>query len=436
MKKVLSLFTLLTIMITLSACNDENNISFNLVGGDTSYEIADTYSEPGFIATDGRKDISDNVTISESINIDTAADYVVSYTLDYEGYTETIDRNVYYREVGCSVIEDTTTTQCTVNYSQYLHTYIKLKVYYDGDVYNGDVHSIFGNVESIIAEYHELSDKYDNYDGVVNVKTINDNPTAVHTIDQKLFDLIAFTIEHQDEVNNLFNLALGPVLQIWHNYREDCTLNEVCALPSTTELNNANQYTDYNDIILDEENLTITMSENMSIDLGGVSKGYISNVVVEYLDQLNFSAYLLNNGESNISIGGPHPTRENGKFLLAVSDPTFATFYYATVYLGDGDQLVTSGDYQQYYVVDGALYHHIINPTTLFPERYSRSVSIVTSEAGLADLYSTAIFTMPLDDGIAFVDTIDGLEAIWYGMDGIVYFSENFEANYLAELTE
>lgn len=435
MKKSLSLFILLTIAITLSACNDETNISFNLIGSDESYEIGDAYSEAGFIATSRRSDIANNVTITKSIDIDTAADYVVNYTLVFEDYTETLKRNVYYRESGCEVIEGTTTTQCTVNYSQYLHTPIKLKVYYDGDIYNGNVHSIFRNVEDILSKYNILSDKYASYDGYVNVKTINDNPTAVHTIDQELFDLIDFTLQHQGEVDNLFNLTLGPVLQIWHNYREDCTLNDICVLPSMTELTNANQYTNYNDIILDSKNHTITMSENMSIDLGGVSKGYISNLIVQYLDELDFSAYLLNNGESNISIGGIHPTRENGKFLLAISDPSFATLYYASVYLKDGDQLVTSGDYQQYYMVDGDLYHHIINPNTLYPERNSRSVSIVTSNAGLADLYSTAIFTMSVEDGITFVDSIDGLEAIWYGMDGIVYFSKNFEADYLAKLT-
>ncbi len=431
MKKVVSLFMLLTITITLSACNDKDIISFELIGGDASYEVGDTYSESGFIAKQGKTDIADYVTITNSIDVDTAADYVVSYTLDYDGNTETLNRNIYYREEGCSVIEGTTTTQCTVNYSQYLNTYIKLKVYYEGDVYNGSVHDIFGNVESILGEYHSLSDKYENYDGYINVRTINDSPTAVHTIDQKLFDLIDFTITHQSEVDNLFNLALGPVLQIWHNYREDCTLNEICAVPSMTELNNANQYTDYNDITLDEENLTITMSENMSIDLGGVSKGYISNIIVEYLDQLNFSAYLLNNGESNISIGGTHPVRENGKFLLAVSDPTYNTPYYATVYLADGDQLVTSGDYQQNFIVDGELYHHIINVETLFPERFSRSVSIVFEDPALADLYSTAIFSMSIEDGILFVDGVDGLEAIWYGIDGTIYFSANFETDYL-----
>ncbi len=286
-------------------------------------------------------------------------------------------------------------------------------------------------MEDIISMYHQLSDKYDTYDGYTNIKTINDDPTTTHTITPELFDLIDFTIEHQDDVNNLFNAALGPVLQIWHDYRENCTVNQVCEVPPMQDLLDAEVFTDPDDIILDSENYTIKMNANMSLDLGGVSKGYISGELIEYLDSLDLDGYLINNGESNISIGGTHPTRESGQFLLAITDPTYTLPYYATVYLNAGDQLVTSGDYQQYYMVGETLYHHIINNTTLMPERNSRSVSIIFSDPALADLYSTAIFIMTIEEGQTFVNGIDGLEAIWYGMDGTIYYSDNFEEMYL-----
>ena len=177
----------------------------------------------------------------------------------------------------------------------------------------------------------------------------------------------------------------------------------------------------------------------MSLDFGGVSKGYISGKLMEYLDALDLDGYLLNNGTSNISIGGTHPTRDNSKFLLAITNPTDPlnpSAYYATVYLGDGDQLVTSGDYQQFYKVGETLYHHIIHNDTLMPERNSRSVSIIYDDPGVADLYSTAIFLMTITEGIEFVDNIEGLEAIWYGMDNVIYFSENFEDYYLNQTYE
>lgn len=326
--------------------------------------------------------------------------------------------------------------ECSTVWNSYLHTVVTLTLYLEEDTTIMST-EVFDEVESIIAFYHDISDKYYNYEGTVNVKTINDNPTDTHVISEELFDIIEFSLLHQPDVENLFNIALGPVIGVWHNYREDCNLLGICAIPTLSELQEQEIYTNQDDIDLDREFLTITMKEGMSIDLGGVSKGYISGVIIEYLDSLDLRGYILNNGESNISIGGTHPLdglntlNEGGRFVIAITDPTHQLPYYATVYLEDGDQLVTSGDYQQYFVVDDVIYHHIISGDTLFPERNSRSVSIITSDPGLADLYSTAIFLMTISAGIDFVNDIDGLEAIWYGVDGTIHFSENFESEYL-----
>ncbi len=436
MKRILTLMLLFLSITVLSACGD-SGVRFELIGDiEVNYHTNNAYSEEGFIARDETLDISGFVTMEGNINPTVSGDYLVTYTLEYKDKTTEIQRIVHYRESGCSVILETNITECQVFWSEYLHTYINLRVYYENDDYHDQVNNVFQNVENIISKYHKLSDKYDTYPYVTNVKTINDDPTTTHVIDHELFDLISFTLDHQEEVDYRFNLALGPVLEIWHNYREACNTDLTglnCPTPLLSDLQAADQFTDPEDISLDEENLTITMLENMSIDLGGVSKGYISDKIVEYLDALNFLGYLFNNGESNISIGGSHPTRDNSKYLLAITDPTFSTAYYATVYLGDGDQLVTSGDYQQFFISQDVVYHHIISPNTLMPEHHSRSVSIITSDAGLADLYSTAIFTMTIPEGLAFVNNIEGLEAIWYGLDDVIYFSENFEDLYLVE---
>ena len=436
-----TLLLFLVFVVTLTACNDNpptDEVMFDLIGDEVQqYTVGDSYIERGFIARADGEDLANNVTYDSSVVDETSAgDYTITYVLEHENERYTLERTIHYRDTGCFVVEDTNITQCDVNWTEYLHTLVKLRIYYEDDQYHNNVHNIFDTIEGLLEEYNNLSDKYQLYDGYTNVRTINEDPTTTHTIDYKLFNMIKFTIDNQPVVNDRFNLALGPVLEVWHDYREDCQLGGTCAVPAMSLLEDKNQYTDYTDIVLDEENYTITMLENMSIDLGGMSKGYISNLMVEYLDALNLRGYLLNNGESNISIGGIHPTRENQKFILAITDPTYQLPYYATVYLSDGDQLVTSGDYQQNYSVDGTVYHHIISPETLMPERTSRSVSVVSDEAGLADMYSTAIFTMTVEEGIAFVDAIDGLEAIWYDMDGTIHFSANFESEYLHEVNE
>ena len=446
MKRILSISLLLLLSLLLAGCKDSeddidpiyDNVIFDTFGED---EITITegikYFDIGFIAKDSGVDIQEFVTVDNPVDTSVPGSYDITFTLDYHDKITVLTRTVIvlYRNAGCSVVDDTELIECYQNWSSYLHTAVTLKIYFNNNEFI-NASDVFDEVENILALYHQISDKYDTYEGYVNVKTINDNPTDTHVILPELFELISFTIEKQDDVDDLFNLALGPVLQIWHDYREDCLLNSVCAVPEMNDLVDASLFTNPDDIIMNSENYSITMGEGMSIDLGGVSKGFISGKIIEYLDSINLSGYLLNNGESNISIGGTHPTREGGKFILAITDPTFNLPYYATVYLEDGDQLVTSGDYQQYYMVGDDLYHHIIHNDTLMPERNSRSVSIIYSDPAISDLYSTAIFLMPIEEGIEFIDGIDGLEGIWYGMDGTIHFSQNFEELYLQDTFE
>jgi thiamine biosynthesis lipoprotein len=439
MKKAITLLLALATILTLSACNnDDKDIIFDLIlGEEYSVDVNSYWVDPGFIAKDDTVDISSYVVVSGEVNTAVAGDYIITYSLVYNDDVITKTRTVIVGSFNsqCSDIEDTTLMRCDIVWSSYLNTVVKLSLYVKQDTeLNTD--DVFAEVEQTLAYYTIMSDKYKSYDGMMNVHEINNNAGSTVTIDERLFNLIEFTFDHQDDVNYLFNAALGPVLQVWHDYRENCTENGVCVVPSENVLNNANQYTDHTKVVLDSENRTLTMEENMSLDFGGVSKGYVSKEITAYLDSLDIFGYLLNNGESNISIGGTHPIRENGKFIIAVTDPTFVLPYYATVYLTDGEQLVTSGDYQKYYTVEGTDYHHIIHPDTLMPENYSRSVSIITTDPALADLYSTAIFNMSIEDGQTFVDGIDGLEAIWYGTDGTIHFSENFESQYLIDTFE
>ena len=364
--------------------------------------------------------------------------------MNHNGNTKSLTRTVHvvYDNVQCTNVintsgVDTGYNKCSVQWDNYLNTYVSLSMYVEDDS-TLDLSVIVDEVEHYLAVYTMFADKYTEYEYITNVWTINQTPEETHTINEDLFNLIEFTLTEQAPLVDFYNAALEPVLELWHDRREACDLG-TCELPSQELLDIRNQYTDPTKVVLDRENLTITMEENMGLDLGGVSKGYVSREIVNYLDTLDLYGYLLNNGQSNVSVGGINPRTEDGSFTIAVTDPTdiydlAGTQGYAWVKLFDGEQLVTSGDYQKFYDVDGVRYHHIIDPVTLFPLNHSRAVSIVTEDAALADLYSTAIFNMTIEDGIAFVNGIEGLEAIWYATDGTIYYSANFEEDHLQEL--
>ena len=106
---------------------------------------------------------------------------------------------------------------------------------------------------------------------------------------------------------------------------------------------------------------------------------------------------------------------------VGIQDPDGNVFgladYVEVLYIHDVS-VVTSGDYQRYYEVDGKRYHHLIDPETLMPDTDFRSVSIITEDSGYADMLSTAAFLMPYEESRAFIESLDGVEAIWLFPDG------------------
>ena len=88
--------------------------------------------------------------------------------------------------------------------------------------------------------------------------------------------------------------------------------------------------------------------------------------------------------------------------------------------------LVTSGDYQRYYVVDGVRYHHLIDPATLWPAAYFDGVSVLAPDSGVADCLTTGLFCLPLEEGKQLVESLDGVEALWCTTDGEVITSSGW----------
>ena len=87
------------------------------------------------------------------------------------------------------------------------------------------------------------------------------------------------------------------------------------------------------------------------------------------------------------------------------------------VFINDSS-VASSGDYMRYYVVNGRVLHHIIDPATLMPADYYRAVTVMTGHAGVADFLSTTLFLLPLEQSRALAESLDGVEAVWVMPDG------------------
>lgn len=286
-------------------------------------------------------------------------------------------------------------------------------------------------IKNELQTYHRLYDIYNDYDGINNIKTINDNAgIKAVKVDEKIIDLIEFSMDMYKKTDGAFNIALGSVLTIWHDYRADGIDHpDNAKLPPMDTLLEANNHTDINNIIIDKENSTVYLADKeMSLDVGSVAKGYATEKVAQYIEKKGLKQALMSVGGNIRAIGGKDKNNDDWKSgITNPLDKNGTDPYIKTVRLKDMS-LVTSGDYQRYYTVDGKKYHHIINDHTLMPSDYFTSVTILTQDSGYADALSTSIFNMPYEEGVKLINSLDNTEAIWLYKDGTIKYSDNFKS--------
>ncbi len=297
------------------------------------------------------------------------------------------------------------------------------------DTSQEDFDSHLETFHQILEEYNKLYDIYNTYDGMVNLAVINqrakDEPVEV---DQKIINLLEYCREVYDMSNGQTNICFGAVLSLWHDSRTYSVNNpEKAYLPDMKELKRAAEHTDFDDLIIDKEKRTVYFKDsNLRLDVGAVAKGFAVREACAYAKENLWSSaaisiggnvvtfgYKNDDGKSlwNIGIESPDPDSKENLESLAITELS----------------VVTSGDYQRYYTVDGKKYCHIINPKTLMPAEYMASVSVICKDSALGDALSTTLFNMPIEEGRSLVDSMEDVEAVWVDKAYHKTYSAGFE---------
>lgn len=273
-------------------------------------------------------------------------------------------------------------------------------------------------IMSQLAEYHRLYSIYHRFDGIENLCTINELVDGAHrtvSVDRRIIDMLLYAKEMYTVTDGMVNVAMGSVLSLWHNYRELGKDNPAeASLPPLESLKAAAEHTDISKMVIDEKNNTVTLTDPlMKLDVGAIAKGYATECVARSLEDQGITGYVLNVG-GNIRVIGSKPDGE--KWTVGIENP-LGEEYLAYLQLTK-ESVVTSGSYQRYYYVDGKPYHHIIHPDTQMPAEGFLSVSVICNDSGFGDALSTALFCLPLEKGIEFVENLPETEAMWVTENG------------------
>lgn len=280
-------------------------------------------------------------------------------------------------------------------------------------------------------ELNKLFDIYNNYKGINNLKAVNDNAGIQPIkVDKTIIDLIKFSKSAYYETNGAVNIAMGSVLKIWHDYRENGTsFPDKAEIPPIQILKEANNYTNIENIIIDENNSTIFINNSKtSIDVGAIAKGYATEIIVEELIDMGVTSAILNVGGNVYAIGIPYNTNRD-KWGIGIQNPELSedgtNNLTDSIFVSD-TAVVTSGNYQRYYIVNDKKYHHIIDKDTLMPADRFKAVTVVHQNSTIADMLSTSLFILSYNDGIKLAEKYNA-EAIWIFDDNSIKTTDGYK---------
>jgi thiamine biosynthesis lipoprotein len=248
-------------------------------------------------------------------------------------------------------------------------------------------------------------------------------------LDREMFDFLGRSLDLCYKTEGAFNIAIGPLSRLWNfdigplsrlwNFDGGGEI-----VPEANSIQERLANLDFKKIILDRINHTISLSsQGMALDLGGIAKGYAVDRAVEILKSSGVSSGIINAG-GDMRLFGKKP--QNQLWHIGVQHPRKNDGVLITFKVTDR-AVVSSGDYERFFIKEGVRYHHILDSVTGYPASECMSVTVVAETAFLADAMATAIFVQGKVKGFKLLQDQKDLEGIIVASDGKTFITPGLE---------
>lgn len=290
---------------------------------------------------------------------------------------------------------------------------------------HAEAHRARAAVDAAYVEIDRIESVISSWDAGSGTSAIN-RTAGAHpvSVSRELFQLIRRSLKVSALTDGAFDITFASIGRLW-DFK-----SQMPTLPDPVRLRSAMRGVGFTHVILDEAETAVYLAHPQTrIGFGAIGKGYAANRAVATLRAHGIDSGVVNAGGDLLAFG----RREDGSpRVIGVADPRQPDRVFAQLRLTDL-AIVTSGDYEQFFVSGGRRYAHILDPRTGYPVDHTRSVTIVCPDAELADALATAVFVLGPDDGLALVDRLRGVEGFLIDADGYLRMSRNLTALFTEE---
>lgn len=254
------------------------------------------------------------------------------------------------------------------------------------------------------------------YDSETNLINRNAGISPV-IVSAETFNLIERSLRISQITQGAFDITYGSIDKSLWNFDQDMT-----SLPDKETAKNMVRLINYRNVILDREKSTVFLKEKgMRIGFGGIGKGYAAERSKLIMKQQGVESGVVN-ASGDLTAWGLQPNGKPWTVGIANPDAKHEVFSYMSI---TDMAVATSGNYEKFVMIDGKKYSHTINPRTGLPVTGIKSVTIITTNAEIADAMATPVMIMGIRTGLDMIDQIKNIEAVIIDDQDRMYTSKN-----------
>jgi len=259
-------------------------------------------------------------------------------------------------------------------------------------------------IDSVFAYIEKLEAKLDEYDSNSLVSKINESSRTSFPMDPDIYQMLIIADSLYTLTEGSFDVTIKPVFDLWG------FSSETPAVPDSNLIKDEMKKVGFKKLRFDSHRLY--KPTGMKLSFGAIAKGFILDKARDYMLSLGLNKGYINCRSSMTFYGNSIPQ------IVYIQHPRKADDSIASFKINN-TSVGTSGDYQQFFEIDGIRYHHILDAKTGYPVSNMYSVTVVNPSAAWADGYSTALFLMDPNTVIQKTKAIKDFNAvIYYDQDG------------------
>lgn len=270
-------------------------------------------------------------------------------------------------------------------------------------------------INEALQSLNDIDDKMSVFKENSEISRINSKAgVSEEFVSNDTYLVVSKAIEYSKVLEGTFDPTIRPLVKLWSiGTKEE-------KIPKTYEIEAALKLVSFEDVILNKNNYSIMLkNKNQALDVGGIAKGFAADKIRDIFLKHKINQGLIDLGGNIYALGSKE---DKSPWKVGIQNPFKSRGEFLGILSVENKSIVTSGNYERYFMKDGKRFHHIIDHKTGYPsESRIISATIISDNSIDGDGLSTGIYILGIEKSLKLIESLSGIDAILVTEDKKIY---------------